>query len=150
MPMRISQVAFSVDESSLIISTEQGGGLVVYSVDALMQGVTNPAFELSTNGAPLRTILPNPSPESAHLVAVVSAGGDLFVANLKDQLFVSGPNGQVLKQGVSCVSWSTRGKQLAAGLGDGTAYQLTPQGEGKAVIPKPPAITDNQHGMFCS
>jgi hypothetical protein len=31
-----------------------------------------------------------------------------------------GPGGPVLKDGVSCASWSNKGKQLIAGLADGT------------------------------
>ena len=35
-----------------------------------------------------------------------------------------------------------------AGLGDGTCYQMTPEGEGKADIPRPPAVEGDQHGAF--
>ncbi|KAJ3472570.1 hypothetical protein NLG97_g10881 [Lecanicillium saksenae] len=45
-----------------------------------------------------------------------------------------------LKSQVSCISWSAKGKQLVAGLGDGSIYQMTPEGQGKAEIPKPPSI----------
>jgi nucleoporin NUP159 len=53
MTIRISQVAFSADESYLVLSAEVGGGLAVYDVQALMQGSTQTAFELSTNGQEL-------------------------------------------------------------------------------------------------
>lgn len=147
IPMRISQVAFSADENYLVISAEQGGGLAVYDERALQQGGAKSAFELSTNGVPLRALLPNPTPEKAELFAVVTTNGDLMIANMKAQQFISGPNGPVLRQQVSCVSWSTKGKQLVVGLGNGTCHQLTPEGEGKADIPRPPQITDDQHGM---
>jgi nucleoporin NUP159 len=147
LPMRISQVAFSADESFLVISAEQGGGLAVYNVDALMQGITSFAFELATNAVALRALCPNPATDKAHLFALVTANGDLLVANLKDRQFMNGPNGQVLRQGVSCVSWSTRGKQLVAGMADGTVHQMTPEGEIKAEIPRPPSIIDDQLGI---
>jgi nucleoporin NUP159 len=148
MPMRVSQLAFSADESYLILSAETGGGLAVYDVQALLQGSTQSAFELSTNGQALRALSPNPTPEKGELLALVTTDGNLMMANLKERSFISGPNGQVLKTGVSCVSWSTKGKQLVAGLGDGTAYQMTPEGEGKAEIPRPPNVDRGDHGKL--
>ncbi|KAI9887848.1 MAG: hypothetical protein M1823_000370 [Watsoniomyces obsoletus] len=144
MPGRLSHVAFSADESYLVIAAEQSGGLAVFSVDSLMQGASNPAFEISTNGIPLRVLSPNPAPQSAELFAVVTSSGDLLMANLKTRQFLPAQNGQILKQQVSCVSWSTRGKQLVAGLADGTTVQMTPDGQLKAQIPKPPEMTDNE------
>jgi nucleoporin NUP159 len=149
MPMRISQLAFSADESYLVLAAEVGGGLAVYDVNALLQGSTQSAFELSTNGQALRALIPNPTPEKGELFAVVTVDGNLLIANLKERAFISGPSGQVLKDGVSCLSWSTKGKQLVAGLGNGAAYQMTPEGVGKGDIPKPPGVGDNHHGM-CS
>ncbi|RFU36054.1 hypothetical protein B7463_g252, partial [Scytalidium lignicola] len=145
MPMRISQIAFSADESYLVLSAETGGGLAIYDVQALLQGSTQSAFELSTNSESLRALIPNPTPEKGELFAIVTTNGKLMMANLKEKNFVPGPNGPVLKEGVSCISWSARGKQLVAGLGDGTAYQMTPDGVGKAEIPRPPNIVDGQH-----
>ena len=142
---RVSQVAFSADESFLVISAETGGGLAVYDVQALMQGSTQSAFELSTNGVSLRALTPNPTPEKAELFAAVTTNGDLMMANLKSRLFLNGPTGQTMKDGVSCVSWSTRGKQLVAGLGNGAGFQMTPEGEGKAEIPRPLGLDGDQH-----
>ncbi len=148
--MRVSQVAFSADESFLVLSAESGGGLAVYDVQSLMQGATESAFQLTTNGTALRALLPNPTPEKAELFAAVSTTGQLLMANLKIREFLSGPQGQVLKDGVSCVSWSARGKQLIAGLGNGMCYQMTPEGEGKAEIPLPPGLDGDQHGKNSS
>lgn len=145
LPMRVSHVAFSADESYLAISAENGGGLAVYDVQTLMQGGTQCSFELSTGGLSLRSLVPNPT--VAELFAVVTTNGHLMMANLKERQFVSGTGGQTLKDGVSCVSWSTRGKQLVAGLADGTAYQMTPDGMGRAEIPKPQDLEGDQHGM---
>jgi nucleoporin NUP159 len=150
MPMRVSQLAFSADESYLVLSAETGGGLAVYDIQALLQGSTQSAFELSTNGQALRVLAPNPTPEKGELLALVTTDGNLMMANLKERSFVTGPNGQVLKSGVSCVSWSTKGKQLVAGLGDGTAYQMTPEGEGKAEIPRPPDVDRGDHSKCFS
>ena len=144
--MRVSQVAFSADENFLVLSAESGGGLAVYDVQSLTQGVTESAFQITTNGTALRALLPNPIPEKAELFAAVSTNGQLLMANLKTREFVSGPQGQVLKDGVSCVSWSARGRQLIAGLGNGMCYQMTPEGEGKAELPQLPGLNGDQHG----
>ncbi|KAH8815013.1 hypothetical protein F5884DRAFT_722660 [Xylogone sp. PMI_703] len=145
MSVRISQLAFSADESYLVLSAESGGGLAIYDVQALLQGSTQSAFELSTNSESLRALIPNPTPEKGELFAIVTTSGKLMMANLKERNYVTGRNGPVLKEGVSCISWSARGKQLVAGLGDGTAHQMTPEGDGKAEIPKPPNVAVGQH-----
>src|SRR5690606_29018240 len=85
LPMRVSQIAFSADETYLIVSAESGGGLAVYEVQSLLQGNTQTAFELATNGEALRTLLPNPTAEKAELCAVVTSNGNLLMANLKDR-----------------------------------------------------------------
>jgi nucleoporin NUP159 len=148
MPMRISQVAFTADENFLVLSAEVGGGLAVYEVQNLLNGSTQSAFEMPTNSLALRALVPNPTPEKGELVAIVTTDGKLMMANLKERTFLSGANGQILKEGVSCVSWSTKGKQLVAGLGDGTSFQMTPEGEGKGEIPRAPNIDLNHHGIY--
>lgn len=149
MPMRISQLAFSGDESYLVLSAEVGGGLAVYDVQALMNGSTQSAFELSTNGQALKALIPNPTAEKGELFAIVTADGNLLMANLKERSFVSGPNGQILKSNVTCLSWSTKGKQLVAGLGDGTACQMTPEGVEKGLIPRPPNVDNSCQSTQC-
>ncbi|KAI1814612.1 hypothetical protein GGS20DRAFT_585317 [Poronia punctata] len=139
-PMRLCQVAFSSDEAYLILSAEQGGGLAVYDVNALQQGNTQATFEIPTNKESLRALVPNPSAELAELCAVVTDEGKLLVANLKERNFKPSTNGQVLREQVSSVAWSNKGKQLVAGLGDGTMCQMTPAGEVKAEIPRPPEL----------
>ena len=143
---RVSQVAFSADEEYLVISAENGGGLAVYEVQALMQGQTNATFQMATQGSSLRALIPNPKPEKAELFATVTNNGELLVANLKAREFVNGYQGQVMKSGVSCVSWSPKGKQLVAGLANGAATQLTPEGQTIAEIPLPPDIGGDHHG----
>lgn len=142
MPMRVSQLAFTADENYLILSAESGGGLAIYEVQSLLSGSTNSAFELSTNGESLRALAVNPTPEKAELCAIVTANGNLYMANLKERRI-----SDVLKSQVSCVSWSSKGKQLCAGLADGTIHQMTPEGEAKAEIPRAPTL-ENHHGAY--
>ena len=89
MPMRISQLAFSADENYLGLSAEDGGGLAVYEVQALLQGSTKSSFELSTSGQALRALTPNPSPDRGELFAAVTVDGSLMMANLKERNFLS-------------------------------------------------------------
>src|SRR5699024_12776042 len=67
LPMRVSQIAFSADETYLIVSAESGGGLAVYEVQSLLQGNTQTAFELATNGETLRTLLPRSEEHTSEL-----------------------------------------------------------------------------------
>ncbi|KAH0528744.1 hypothetical protein TsFJ059_003563 [Trichoderma semiorbis] len=135
MPMRVSQLVFTADENYLVLSAESGGGLAVYQVQSLLQGSSNSAFELSTNGEALRSLVPNPTiPE---LCAIVTNNGNLHMANLQERKISN-----ALKSQVSCISWSSKGKQLCAGLADGTIHQMTPEGEGKADIPNPPNVAN--------
>ena len=149
----ISQVAFSSDESALVLSAEHGGGLAIYNVDDLMQGNKRTSFEMSTDSTAVRALIPNPAVKNAESFAVVTAKGQLLVANVKEGRWLENPNGQVLKDGVSCISWSKLGKQLVAGLADGSASQMRPNGaplladgSPQKVIPRPAKIEGNQHG----
>jgi nucleoporin NUP159 len=150
MPMRISQVAFTADETYLVLSAEDGGGLAVYEVQSLLGGSTQPAFEMPTNSSSLRALVPNPTSEKGELLALVTTDGKLMMANLKERAFVSGANGQVLKESVSCVSWSPKGKQLVAGLVDGSICQMTPEGLNKGEIPRAPGLDQNHYGECSS
>lgn len=148
LPTRISHLAFTADENYLIISAEIGGGLAVYDVQALLGGSTEAAFQIPTNSEALRALVPNPQAATGELVAVVTEKGNLLMANMKEKSFVPGPNGQILTDQVSCVAWSTKGKQIIAGLGDGSIHQMTPEGKVKAQIPRPPSVEANYFGAY--
>lgn len=146
--MRVSQVAFTADEDYLVISAETGGGLAVYEVQSLLNGSQASAFELPTNSQSLRALVPNPTPEKGELLALVTMDGNLLIADLKKRDFTRLPadsNNMVLKNNVSCISWSAKGKQLVAGLFDGSAYQMKPTGEHISDIPRPPGLEANYH-----
>lgn len=142
---RLSHLAFSADENVLVASPEQGGGIVAYQVSQLTSGNSNPAMELSTNNTSLRALVANPAAEFAGLFAAVTTNGELLIANLESEALMQGPTGPVLKSGVSCLSWSNKGKALVAGLGDGTATQLKPNGTIMAEIPKSTSISADMH-----
>jgi nucleoporin NUP159 len=138
---RVSQVVFSSDESCLVISAEEGGGLAVYDTNGLLNGNKESEFQIATNGVAVRQILANPSKENSHQFGLVLANGQLLLADLKQRQLVNGASGSpVFKENVSCACWSRLGKQIVAGLADGTAAQIDLQGNTKAVIPKPPQL----------
>ncbi|OMP85951.1 Nucleoporin [Diplodia seriata] len=142
---RLSQIAFTSDEQYLVISAQQGGGLQIHEVAALLQKDTNPALQITTQGMGVRALIPNPAPELAENIAVVTEKGQLMIANLKQGDFVKTQNGAVLKDNVSCATWSNKGKQLVAGLADGTVVQMKPDGSPTALIPRPPTLGGDQH-----
>ncbi|PKY03277.1 hypothetical protein P168DRAFT_305577 [Aspergillus campestris IBT 28561] len=148
LPGRPTHIAFASGETALVLATENGAQLSVFPTTSLTAGNAQPALSIATNGATFRALAPNPAPASeAHssLVALVTTGGELLIADLKAGNLLSGPNGQVLKSGVSSVCWSNKGKQLVAGLADGTGFQMTPEGAQKDVIPRPSDLEDDCH-----
>ncbi|KAJ5773251.1 Nuclear pore complex protein [Penicillium paradoxum] len=144
LPSRPTHVAFTPGDDGLILATENGPTISVFDTNSLTQGNAQPAISIPTNGVSLRALAPNPDPSST-LVALVTMNGELLMADLKAGSLLPGPNGPVLKDGVSCVSWSNKGKQLVAGLADGTGYQMTPDGTKKAEVPRPSDLEGDCH-----
>ena len=142
---RLSHIAFSSDDSVLVASTESQGGVLAFQVESLKSGNLEPAVTIPTDGQPLRALIPNPEPTSPGLFALVTSKGGLLIADLKAGGLAAGPNGSVLVSNVSCVSWSNKGKQLVAGLADGNAVQLKPDGSVVANIPKSTSISPDAH-----
>lgn len=142
---RVSQLAFSSDESCLVIAAEQGGGLAVYDTSALMNSGKDAAFQIGTQGMGVRQLVPNPNPSdgTAHLFAIVLECGQLLLADLKARELVKTSGGNpVFHENVTCAGWSRLGKQIVAGCQDGTAVQIDPQGQVKAEIPEPPQLRE--------
>lgn len=148
LPARPTHVAFASGDSALVLATENSSQLSVFETASLLQGNAQPVLSVPTNGATFRTIEPNPTPSgdaNSTLVALVTVNGELLIADLKGGSLVSGPSGQVLKTGVSSVCWSNKGKQLVAGLADGTGFQMTPDGTQKDLIPRPADLGGECH-----
>ena len=151
LPARPTQIAFCSADSAFLLATDNGPQVMIYETSSLSQPNAQPAFSIPTNGVTLRTAIPNPAPSgdvNSPLVALITVNGDLMIADLQARSLVAGASGPILQNGVSSVSWSSKGKQLMAGLGDGTAYQMTPEGVRKAEIPRPPDLEPNCHGEF--
>lgn len=147
LPARPTHVAFTASDDALILATENGSQITIFQTDTLLQGNAQPALSVSTNGATIRSLAPNPDPSST-LVALVTVNGELLIADLKAGNLVSGASGSVLRTGVSCVAWSNKGKQLVAGMANGSADQLTPDGTQKAQLPRPSDLEGECHGRL--
>ncbi|KAF2085322.1 hypothetical protein K490DRAFT_67740 [Saccharata proteae CBS 121410] len=150
MPLpRLSQIAFTSDEEYLVMSAESGGGLAVHHLSELLAGNKDPVCQIATNGIAVRALVPNPAPGFAQNVAVVLQNGQFMVANLTEKTFVNGASGSpVLRENVSCVSWSNKGKQISAGMADGTVIQMKPEGSVQAVVPRAPGLEGDQNGKY--
>ncbi|KAJ0426524.1 hypothetical protein BJY00DRAFT_272376 [Aspergillus carlsbadensis] len=148
LPGRPTHIAFASSDNALVLATENGSQLSVFETETLLQPNAQPAISIPTDGATFRSMAPNPAQaEDSHasLVALVTTTGELLIADLKAGNLLSGPNGNILKSGVSSVCWSKKGKQLIAGLVDGTGHQMSPDGTQKDLIPRPPDLTDSCH-----
>ncbi|KAJ6160957.1 hypothetical protein N7470_004353 [Penicillium chermesinum] len=121
IPARPTHIAFTADDSALILATENGSQISVFQTTSLSQNNAQPAF------------------------CLVTVNGELLVADLKAGNLLSGANGPVLRNGVSSVAWSNKGKQLLAGLADGSGDQMTPDGTRKDQIPRPSDLEGEYH-----
>jgi nucleoporin NUP159 len=113
---RLCQIAFSADEDFLVISGESGGGLAVFAVDDLLQQKKEPELQIETANTPVRAIRMNPNPEFAHYALVVLESGRMDLVDITSKVTTT-----IQNEGVTCASWSTKGKAFVAGLADGTA-----------------------------
>ena len=148
---RVSHVAFSADESCLVIAAEEGGGLAVYDTSAVADGSQEPAFQLSTNGTAVRHLLPNPNSAAdlAPFFGIVLSNGQLLLADLKERKLVQTTGGTpVFCEQVCSAAWSKLGKQIIAGLEDGTATQIDRAGVVKDRIPQPPQLEQIRQNQY--
>lgn len=142
---RPGHIVFSADESILVASGQHQGGLDAFQLSKLGDGEASPALSIPTNGESLRALAANPSLDSPNLFALVTNIGELLMADLQTGGLRDGQSGSVLKSGVTCCSWSNKGKQLVAGGTDGIVTQLKPDGTLVAQIPKSTSIPDGHH-----
>ena len=142
---RPGHVIFSSDENVLVASQQAQGGLDAFQLSKLAEGQSSPAVSISTNGQGLRALIPNPSLDNPHVFALITNDGDLLMADFETGGLRQGKDGNILKSGVTCCSWSNKGKQLVAGGADGTVTQIRPDGTIVAVIPKSTSIPDGSH-----
>ena len=135
----LRHVVFSTDGDFLATSAEETGGLTLYDVAGLVkQGRKDAGNQISTEGVPVRSLLPNPATEYGHYFAVVLDSGKLQIVN-----GVEGNKLTIREDGVNCIAWSTRGKAVVSGLADGTLAINMSSGELKGIIPRPPDVDES-------
>jgi nucleoporin NUP159 len=83
-------------------------------------------------------VLPNPTSQLEHIMAVVLDSGKLQMIDI-----VKGQSHTIRQDGVACAAWSTKGKAIATGLTDGTGVLYLNDGTQKGVIPRPPGVNDS-------
>lgn len=137
----LRHVAFSTDGDFLVISSEATGGLAIFNTVNIKAGDKNPKSQIETGNAPVHALQPNPTTESAHYFAAVLETGKLVIADVD-----SGAVANIREDGVSCVSWSTRGKAILAGLQDGSIAIHMADGTLKGVVPRPPEVDESFAG----
>ncbi|KAF2466810.1 uncharacterized protein BDR25DRAFT_345395 [Lindgomyces ingoldianus] len=135
---QLRHVAFSSNEDFLVVTAESGGGLAVYGVDDLLRSKAQPGVQISTEQITVRSLAANPNPDLEQAFVVVLDSGQLLLADVGE-----GQSKILQAEGVSCAGWSAKGKQIVAGLNDGTALQYTLVGKVVATIPRPPGVEAN-------
>ncbi|KAF2024695.1 hypothetical protein EK21DRAFT_78139 [Setomelanomma holmii] len=135
-PLR--HVVFSIEGDYLVVSAEEKGALAVFNVERLMQGDQTPEKKIETDGVAVRVLLPNPMAHYDQYMAVVLESGRLSIVDVAE-----GRTNTIRGDGVSCATWSSRGKAVAAGLQDGTTAIYMTDGSLKGIIPRPPGVDEN-------
>ena len=98
-------------------------------------------------GLSLLDIVPNPS-DSPELAAILfashssSSRADSGLVAMLDIRSGEWQSEMGESDGVTCACWSVKGKQIALGLHSGEIHCVTPTGELKERIPRPPAFAD--------
>lgn len=133
----VTHVAFTASELHLILG-HANGTIIAYNLDSLRSGSDSDKIELNI-GSELRELKPNP--QLPHLVACLSSNGQIRIIDMNTRGFLKNAEGsEILHSNVSTTAWSKMGKQIMCGMLDGSGWQMTPEGEGKAVLPAPPGL----------
>jgi nucleoporin NUP159 len=135
-PLR--HVVFSTGGEFLVISAESKGALAVFDAQGLAKGNKQPERQIQTDGVAVRTLLANPVDDMAHYMLVVLDTGKLWLVDI-----AADKTNPLKTGGVSCATWSSRGKAVAAGLENGTVEIYLSDGTLKGTIPRPPEVDEN-------
>ncbi|KAH4187707.1 hypothetical protein HBI25_098250 [Parastagonospora nodorum] len=135
-PLR--HVVFSTGGEFLVISAEAKGALAVFDAQELAKGNKQPERQIQTEGVAVRTLAANPNETTGHYMAVVLDTGKLWLVDIERD-----KTNQLKDSGTACVTWSTKGRAVAAGLQDGTVEIYMSDGTLKGTIPRPPEVDDN-------
>ncbi|KAI4668619.1 uncharacterized protein J4E78_002446 [Alternaria triticimaculans] len=134
----LRHVAFSADGDFLVTSDEADGGVAAYNVASVVsQGKKDADTKLATD-APVRALLPNPSPEFEQYFAIVLDNGKLEICDVE-----KGVKKTIREAHVNCAAWSARGKAVVSGSIDGTCAIHMTAGDLRGIVPRPPDVDEN-------
>ncbi|KAM9306550.1 nuclear pore complex protein Nup214 isoform 2-T2 [Pholidichthys leucotaenia] len=145
--MTLHHLALSCDDLTLSVcgmSEQAGLSLLFYDVRTFMnkartQKLPFASLQPAVSSATLVQDL-KWSPAQASVLAVCLSDGSMKIFDVTDGVILQGELSAL--HGITCICWSPKGKQVAAGKRNGTVCQYTPALEEKKVIPCPPFFTD--------
>ncbi|XP_062269575.1 nuclear pore complex protein Nup214 isoform X2 [Platichthys flesus] len=140
--LAVHQLALSCDELTLsVCGVSEGGGLFLTFYD--VRTFTNKAKQQKLPFASLQAAVSSGTmvqdlkwnPAQASTLAVCLSDGSMLILDVTDSVKVQAQ--LPASSGITCLSWSPKGKQVAAGKMNATVSQYTPALEEKKVIPCP-------------
>ncbi|KAK4048627.1 hypothetical protein OIV83_004597 [Microbotryomycetes sp. JL201] len=124
----------------VVIAGLRDASIGVWSLKDLVSGNKSPIHVFPAAGSALLDVRPCPAPSSP-LVALLMPEAIGFVNVDTRQPVSSFSNSQLGSPTSLC--WSVKGKQIAVGFSSGSIAQYTPEGEQKALIGPPAALTSS-------
>lgn len=147
--LTLHHLALSCDELTLSvcgISEEAGLSLMFYDVRTFMNKARQqklPFASLMPAGPPGNLVQDLKwNPVQASMLAACLSDGRMMILDVTDSVKVQAE--LPASSGITCICWSPKGKQVAAGKMNSTVSQYTPALEEKKVIPCPHFYTSDQ------
>ncbi|XP_060932142.1 nuclear pore complex protein Nup214 [Limanda limanda] len=140
--LAVHHLALSCDELTLsVCGVSEGGGLFLTFYD--VRTFINKARQQKLPFASLQAAVPSGTvvqdlkwnPAQASTLAACLSDGSMLILDVTDSVKVHAE--LPASSGITCLSWSPKGKQVAAGKMNATVSQYTPALEEKKVIPCP-------------
>ncbi|KAM7368911.1 hypothetical protein PAMP_013215 [Pampus punctatissimus] len=149
LELALHHLALSCDELTLSVcgvSEATGLSLTFYDVRTFMNKARPQKlpFALLQPAVPPGTLVQDLkwSPAQASMLAACLSDGSMMILDVTDSVKMLSK--LPASNGITCICWSPKGKQVAAGKMDATVSQYTPALEEKKVIPCPHFYTSDQ------
>ncbi|KAM0787301.1 hypothetical protein ACM66B_007077 [Microbotryomycetes sp. NB124-2] len=131
----------------IVVAGLRDASLGVWSLRSLVSGSVPPLHVFPPAGAALLDVRPCPAPSSP-LVALLTPGA-VGIVDVDTRQPVSSFSSAQLGSPTS-LCWSVKGKQIVVGFSSGSLAQFTPEGEQKAVIPPPAALSSSSEQTYAA
>uniref|UniRef100_A0A8C7XPB9 Nuclear pore complex protein Nup214 n=1 Tax=Oryzias sinensis TaxID=183150 RepID=A0A8C7XPB9_9TELE len=137
--LALHHLALSCDELTLSVCGVAEGNLFLtfYDVRTFINGVTTQADANFLLHVPPGTLVQDLkwNPANVSMLAACLSDGSMMILDVTDLVKMQAKLPST--SGITCIGWSPKGKQVAAGKMNGTVSQYTPALEEKKVIPCP-------------